>query len=85
MNTKRKILSIVLTLALMAGLIQPCLRTTVLAADTDNQRTFTFESEAFYKSMKEVLAYGNNLNSSLRAMTAAGRLHLIWGKLHGSI
>ena len=63
MNTKRNILSIVLTLALMAGLIQPCIRTTVLAADTDNQRTFTFESEAFYKSMKEVLAYGNNLNS----------------------
>lgn len=63
MNTKRKIFSIVLTLALMAGLIQPCLRTTVLAADTDNQRTFTFESEAFYKSMKEVLAYVNNLNS----------------------
>lgn len=63
MNTKRKILSIVLTLALMAGLIQPCIRTTVLAADTDNQRTFTFESEAFYKSMKDVLSYINNQDS----------------------
>lgn len=81
MNTKRKILSIVLTLALMAGLIQPCLRTTVLAADTDNQRTFTFESEAFYKSMKEVLAYGNNLNSVIASDDGSRTLTLDMGKI----